>query len=469
MSFRRRNLRCCWSPSANGRPSQTRRGVTLTELLIVIGLMAFLSSIALVGLWEAQEVARESRARSQVQRIEALLMERWDDYASRAVPIRISRVNVASVVGTASSDSNRASFERARVNALRETARFELPDRISDVAAANYPTSTAAPLRVALAGGSAPSLQTGYRRALDVTNTTTPWTPKFQGAECLYVILAATYKGDENGLTFFKPSEIGDKDGDGRPEILDPWGNPIEFIRWGSGLDSPLHSRKEVQTIAIYGSPNDGKFQLFFANTPASKSAELDFDADPTEVETAIDGILGPNVLDNATEPAVQGPIGGPWTVRFVGSADMLVGSLSVTDPLTGASPFQSVRVTTDFVDPFDPLEAWGGGPPLHPIVVSAGRDGKYGIFGLIDPDDTTSTVPFVNYSQYNFGAAAPPLAATDPPNNPYRLVVDPQTGNTNGRLLGDSFDYDSDNAVSGADRGPSTDNVSNHLNDASA
>lgn len=443
-----------------------RRGVTLTELLIVIGLMAFLASLALVGLWEAQEVARESRARAQVQRIEALLMERWDDYASRAVPLRISRVNVVGLTNPGS-DSNRASFERARVNALRETARFELPDRMEDVVNfANAPSL----LPVTRTLGSHPALLSGYRRMLDATNTTNPWTPKFQGAECLYAIVAATYKGDENGLTFFKPSEIGDKDGDGRPEILDPWGNPIEFIRWAPGLDSPLHSRNEVQTISIQGSPNDGAFQLFFANAPASKSAELDFDAEPDDVEAAIAALPGAVLDSSPGNPAVQGPIGGPWTVRFVGNADLLVGSLSATDPLIGGNGFESVRVTTDFVDPFDPLEAWGGGPPLSPVVVSAGRDGKYGIFGLVDPEDTTSTPPTVNYSAYNFsGTSSPPLTGTDPPNNPYRMVVDPQTGATAGRLLGESFDYDPTGTVGPADRGPSTDNISNHLSDASA
>lgn len=451
--------------------------MTLTELLIVIGLMAFLSSLALVGLREAQEVAREDRARTQVQRIEALLMERWDDYASRAVPLRISRLNVVSPTnGNYGTDSKRASFERARVNALRETARFELPDRITDVAAASYPSSTAAPALVAL--GSAPSLQTGYRRALNVTDGT--WTPKFQGAECLYVILAATYKGEENGLTFFKPSEIGDKDGDGRPEILDPWGNPIEFIRWAPGLDSPLHTIKEIQTISLYGSPTTGQFRLCFPDAPTAKTGALNWDAQPGDIESAITA-LGTYALDTSdpSYPPVQGPEGGPWTVRFAAGVNpplLVVSSDPAEFTLDNQNPagldYESVRVTTDFVDPFDPLEAWGGGPPLHPVVLSAGRDGKYGIFGLIDPEDTTSTVPVVNYSQYNLPPASPtaPLTATDPPNSPYRRVVDPQTGATSpGRLLGEAFDYDASGTVSGADRGPSTDNVSNHLNDASA
>jgi type II secretory pathway pseudopilin PulG len=427
--------------------------VTLTELLIVIGLMAFLASIALLGLWEAQEVARESRARSQVQRIEALLMERWDDYASRAVPLRISRVNVNNA-GNPGLNTNRASFERARVNALRETARFELPDRITDVAWVTYPALRTPPEVVAL--GNAPALQSGYRRALNVTDGT--WTAKFQGAECLYVILAGTYKGEENGLTFFKPSEIGDKDGDGRPEILDPWGNPIEYIRWAPGLDSPLHTVKEVQTISVFGTPTTGQFRLFFSDDPTDKTGPLNWNASWNDVGGAIAG-LG-YALDGAE--AVQGPDGGPWTVRFAAGVNPPLLAVS-NDPgdftLDNQAPMgldvESVRVTTDFVDPFDPLEAWGGGPPLHPLIVSAGRDGKYGILGLIDPEDTASP-PVVNYSDRSFPPApAPP----DPPNNPYRDLG-------GGRYLGEAYDYGNGAA---ANRGPSTDNISNHLSDASA
>lgn len=444
-------------PAASCRGcSPTRRGVTLTELLIVIGLMAFLSSIALVGLWEAQEVARESRARSQVQRIEALLMERWDDYASRAVPLRISRVNIAAASKT-SSNSDRFGYERARTNALRETARFELPDRKEDVVCPD--DTTRAPYQRAL--GSHPALLSGYRRLLNANSSANAatWTTKFQGAECLYAILASTYKDDENGLAFFKSSEIGDKDGDGRLEILDPWGNPIEFIRWAPGFDSPLHNQKEVQTISIYGSPNTGKFQLFFASVPGTKSADLNWNATPVEVQTAISAIAGGNTLDTSdpTYPPVQGPVGGPWTVRFAGSADMLVGALSASSPLAGGTGFESVRVTTDFVDPFDPLEAWGGGPPLHPVVVSAGRDGKYGILGLIDPDDTSSMPPSVDYSDYVPG---PPM--TVPPDNPYIDLG-------GGKLLGQAYDYDGNGTITASDRGPSTDNISNHLSDASA
>jgi hypothetical protein len=39
----------------------------------------------------------------------------------------------------------------------------------------------------------------------------------------------------------FKASEVGDTDGDGLPEFLDGWGNPIRFYRW------PTHYHSDLQ------------------------------------------------------------------------------------------------------------------------------------------------------------------------------------------------------------------------------
>ena len=58
-----------------------------------------------------------------------------------------------------------------------------------------------------------------------------------QSAECLYlVVMLAT--GDGEARSQFNDSEIGDTDGDGAPEFLDGWGNPIGFLRWAPGFSS---------------------------------------------------------------------------------------------------------------------------------------------------------------------------------------------------------------------------------------
>ena len=48
------------------------------------------------------------------------------------------------------------------------------------------------------------------------------------------VIMLGTADGEAR--SFFKESDIGDVDGDGAPEILDGWGQPIQFLRWAPGF-----------------------------------------------------------------------------------------------------------------------------------------------------------------------------------------------------------------------------------------
>lgn len=193
-----------------------RPAFTLVELLVVMGVLAMLSSMVLVGLSSAAEQARANRTRSQVQKIHELLMPRWDEYRYRRVED--------------SKTGNVRVRQAARVDKIRELMRIELPDRKSDVIDA--PVSLSA----------VPALQLRYQRA--ITNATgaanfaaaqTAWTSDHESSECLYMILASIQVGETNGLDFFKPSEIGDTDGDGVPEILDGWGQPILFIRWPYG------------------------------------------------------------------------------------------------------------------------------------------------------------------------------------------------------------------------------------------
>src|SRR5262249_12587064 len=62
-------------------------------------------------------------------------------------------------------------------------------------------------------------------------------------SECLYLILSSIQDGETNGLDFLLPSEIGDTDEDGIPEILDSWGRQIFFLRWAPAIISPRQNQ----------------------------------------------------------------------------------------------------------------------------------------------------------------------------------------------------------------------------------
>ncbi len=62
-----------------------------------------------------------------------------------------------------------------------------------------------------------------------------------QNAELLYAVVASSTFQGSSALEHFRPSEIGDTDGDGYPEFIDAWGRPIRWLRWPAGFSSPLN------------------------------------------------------------------------------------------------------------------------------------------------------------------------------------------------------------------------------------
>jgi prepilin-type N-terminal cleavage/methylation domain-containing protein len=207
----------------------TRRAFTLVELMVVIAIIALLAAMSLSALATATEQAKVQRTRAIINKIDQLVMEKWEGYRTRAVPIAIPN-------GT----SPRAAAQ-IRLHAIRDLMRMELPDRKSDV---TDDPADVDPVAMSYAKLAAPAAWRGYRRRAiamqtargqDWLDDTAGWTTTSQGSECLYLILAGMRDGDKSALEYFSAAEIGDLDEDGMPEILDGWGRPIEFLRWAPG------------------------------------------------------------------------------------------------------------------------------------------------------------------------------------------------------------------------------------------
>lgn len=211
------------------RNLKLRSAFTLMELLIVITIISILAGVALSGLVSAVNDARVARTRAQINKIDALIMERYESYRTRPVPIRVPAGTPPPVAA------------QMRLHALRDLMRMELPDRRSDVVdgPCDYDPRIDAMGNPVINRMASPSLRNSYQRQAErnagAAWATTGWTPSAQGSECLYLILSTMKDGDKSALDFFTPDEIGDLDGDGMKEILDGFGRPILFIRWPAG------------------------------------------------------------------------------------------------------------------------------------------------------------------------------------------------------------------------------------------
>ncbi|MEX0936930.1 MAG: prepilin-type N-terminal cleavage/methylation domain-containing protein [Pirellulales bacterium] len=197
---------------------RARRGLTLVELLITISILTILTSILLFAAAAAQESARKAQTRSMISRLNALLMERWESYRIRRVPV------------PAISSGNPAVD---RLNALRLLMQMEMPERWSEIATPHDNPS-------AVLNISPTALSHAYRRRYLAVRSH-PELERHQGAECLYLLITMGTDGG-TALEQFSDSNIGDTDGDGALEFLDGWGKPISFLRWPAGFVSDLQT-----------------------------------------------------------------------------------------------------------------------------------------------------------------------------------------------------------------------------------
>jgi prepilin-type N-terminal cleavage/methylation domain-containing protein len=124
-------------PSVPPRHLPTRIAFTLTELLVVIAIIGILASSVLFAMWGAMEMAREARTRTQITKLNELLMTRWNSYRTRAISVDRDLESLSENVRQAirndpSRDAGNPPEPVARPDA------FEMPDRREDVWPRNH-------------------------------------------------------------------------------------------------------------------------------------------------------------------------------------------------------------------------------------------------------------------------------------------------------------------------------------------
>jgi len=230
------------SPAARGKPrrcatalrhssfiihhsSFPRNAFTLVEMLVVIVILTMLAGMVMFAIRGAQEAARQSKTKATIQKLHNIVAELYGSYDTRRVPINTSGMAPLAAA-------------QARLYALRDIMRMEMPERLTDI--------STSPLVFGGLSVPEPTLHIAYQAR--ISGAAGPMVGNAP-AECLYMIV--TLAGGEDARAQFAPDEVGDTDGNGLPEFIDGWGRPIFFLRWAPGFnDSDLQRNVPVDPIA---------------------------------------------------------------------------------------------------------------------------------------------------------------------------------------------------------------------------
>ena len=258
--------------------SNERRGFTLVELLAAISIVGIMASMVLYAMLGAQTDAKNAKTRATVQKINEILLQKWEEYRYKPINVQLDPALTAPIAGVYPVAPREAA--RLKMIVQRDVMRMEMPDRITDLI---YPptqytiehntstglTSSKLPraippgygllyntLRNELISLKARNVASWASYNLDVlpagplpalapvtpltTNTVAQWSAAVQSSELLYLLISTCNFGGSSALEYFRPSEVGDFDEDGLLEFWDAWGKPISWIRWPAGYPGDL-------------------------------------------------------------------------------------------------------------------------------------------------------------------------------------------------------------------------------------
>ena len=190
---------------------QRLSGFTLVELLVVIVILSILSALSLSGIMGARARGRVAKTQSTIRKLSEIVLPYYETYETRRPYVPIA---------------SRA----ANQTALRRLIVMELPERLQDIT-----------------GGFQPLQIPGTQSFLsDIPPVTRRYKSLTQGkndvdsADLLYMIVMRGVAADPDYTSHFRPDEMRDTDGNGLPEFIDGWNNPIKFLRWPVGFSSPV-------------------------------------------------------------------------------------------------------------------------------------------------------------------------------------------------------------------------------------
>ncbi|GAB5444118.1 MAG: hypothetical protein Fues2KO_44670 [Fuerstiella sp.] len=438
------------------QPERQKGGFTLLELLMVVAIIGFLAAMTVAVMSGLNEQAEEEATKTTVLKVSRLLDERVEAL-NRAFKGSRRDTYIQGTVGLLQAIDARFDYflthpdeapPAIRYLAYKAAFRFEIPQRMVELnvgggslgavyatprpgmSAALVDTTTGMPAafyhkiaqptarqQLIEEGTAAPSetevntrvsanwaTHVAYEAAaqssdLDDIHST-------ESAELLYFMLfrSGSFGSSTTAQDQFTSREIIDTDGDSFPEIVDAWGNPLQFYRWPTRLFDPT-------------APNPFAPDITDAN-------------DATEVDPTPDG----SEADGLREIL-------PWEREYAGllfkglpPSPVTIGSATQRDMML-TDPDDPVGILYTFIeDPYyinmgidltaEYNEAFYHTPDTFhaPLIVSAGPDE---LLGLREPNHTVvASGIFGNLGQYA-GTFAPGSGSSIPSDEVFDALLD--------------------------------------------
>ncbi|MFO0426061.1 MAG: type II secretion system protein [Planctomyces sp.] len=220
--------------SCEERHTSTRTGFTLLELLIAISVIAILMGISFSVLNGLLDQAREEATTATIRKVSALFEDRYQAFNRAFTGTRKDNAVQSTRALLARNQIFGVREEVVEILAKKALFRNEFPQRMNDLV-----VGTGDANNNTFEDGD--DNNDGLADVVAATFTGVDWSkhnPSTESSELLYYMLfhSRSFGAADTNADRFTTQEIGDTDGDGLPELIDSWGEPLRYYRWPTKL-----------------------------------------------------------------------------------------------------------------------------------------------------------------------------------------------------------------------------------------
>lgn len=201
------------------------KGFTLVELLVVVVIVAILSSLSLAGLTTARARAKYTKTESTIRKIHEIIMPHYEDF--------IDRNNCPQLQNTPPGTGALRPSDLVR---RRRAVATELPDSWLDLV--DRYDATLNRFKFNNVSVDRESAVTRSLRTVFEDESVTVENAKNAAPESLYAVVMYGGFADPNIASHFRSDEFSDSNDNNLMEFIDGWGQPIHFLRWAPGFVS---------------------------------------------------------------------------------------------------------------------------------------------------------------------------------------------------------------------------------------